>query len=82
MNLTSSLLALASQNLSSNLQDVSGYSYCQKFYGEFPQSLDCVEAIALLESGTAEVPYAVHSGVGPQVLPFSKKSGQSLCQAF
>lgn len=82
MNLTSSLLALAGQNLSSTpLQDIGGYSYCQQFYGLFPKSRDCVEAVGLLEKGAAEVSYAVHNGIGQHALPLSKSYGQSLCQA-
>lgn len=79
MNLTSSLLALAGQNLSSTpLQDIGGYSYCQEFYGLFPNSRDCVKATGLLEKGTSEVSYAVHSGLGPHALPLSKRYGQFL----
>lgn len=81
MNLTSSLLALASQNLSStSLQDVRGYSYCQEFYGLFPKSRDCVKAIDLLEKGTTEIPFAVHTGIGPHALPLSKSYGTCMVQ--
>lgn len=83
MNLTSSLLALAGQNLSSTpLQDIGGYSYCQEFYGLFPKSRDCVKAIGLLEKGSTEVSFAVHSGIGPHALPLSKTYGQSLRPSF
>ena len=78
MNLTSSLLALAGQNLSSTLQDIGGYSYCQEFYGRFPNSRDCVGAIDLLEKGSTEVSYEVHSGIGAHALPLSKIYGQPL----
>lgn len=80
MNLTSSLLALASQNLSSTLQDIGGYSYCQEYYGLFPNSRDCVKAIALLEKGNTYVSYAVHSGIGPHALPLSKSYGTCMIQ--
>ncbi|CAF9918428.1 hypothetical protein IMSHALPRED_004304 [Imshaugia aleurites] len=81
MNLTSSLLALAGQNLSStSLQDIAGYWYCQEFYGEFPDSHDCVNAIGLLEKGATEVSYAVHNGIGPHALPLSKSSGTCMVQ--
>ncbi|CAF9930722.1 MAG: hypothetical protein ALECFALPRED_004714 [Alectoria fallacina] len=81
MNLTSSLLALAGQNLSSTpLQDIAGYSYCQQFYGLFPNSHDCAKATDLLEKGTAEFSYAVHSGIGPHSLPLSKKYGTCMVQ--
>ena len=81
MNLTTSLLALASQNLSFSLQDVVGYTYCQDFYGHFPKNRDCVKAIRLLESGAADTSYAVHTGIGPHALPLSKSYGQSLRHA-
>ena len=81
MNLISSPLTLASHNLSSSLQDVAGYSYCQAFYGSFPQADDCVHAIGLLEKGTNDVSYAVHGGVGPHALPLSKSYGESRYQA-
>ncbi|KAL9132388.1 MAG: hypothetical protein Q9175_006438 [Cornicularia normoerica] len=81
MNLTSSLLALASQNFSStSLQEIGGYSYCQEFYGLFPKSRDCVKAIGLLEKGTTEFSYAVHNGIGPHALPLSKKYGTCMVQ--
>lgn len=81
MNLISSPLTLASHNLSSSLQDLAGYSYCQAFYGSFPQPGDCVHAIDLLEKGTDDVSYDVHNGVGPHALPLSKSYGQSRYQA-
>lgn len=81
MNLTSSILALASQNLSStHLQDIGGYSYCQEFYGLFPKSRDCVKATGLLEKGTSEFSYAVHSGIGPHALPLTKRYGTCMIQ--
>lgn len=82
MNLTSSLLHLAGQNLSSTLQDIAGYSHCQEFYGLFPESRDCVKAIGFLEKGTSYVSYAVNSGIGPHALPLSKSFGQSLSARF
>ena len=83
MNLTTSLLALASQNLSSTpLQDIPGYSYCQEFYGKFPKSRDCVRAVGLLEKGASEVEYTVHTGHPPHSLPLSKSYGRSPCLAF
>lgn len=76
MNLTSSLLALAGQNLSStSVQDIAGYSYCAQYYGSFPKTRDCAKAIALLEKGSDEVSYAVHGGSGEHALPLSKKYG-------
>ena len=78
MNLTTSLLTLASHNLTSSLQDLSGYSYCHRFYGSFSGNRDCSNAIDLLEKGASEVSYAVNSGVGSHALPLSKKYGQSL----
>ena len=82
MNLNSSLLALAGQNLSSILHEIGGYSYCQEYYGKFQDSRDCVRAIDLLEKGSSEVSYAVHDGIGPHALPLSKKYGQSLCPSI
>lgn len=77
MHLTSSLLALASQNLSSGLQ-VSGYSYCSRFYGSFEKNRDCSKAVDLLDKGAIDVEYSVHGGIGSHALPFSKSYGQSL----
>ena len=83
MNLTTSLLPLASQNLSSiPLQDTFGYSYCHEFYGKFPKSGDCVSAVGLLEKGASEVEFSVHSGHAPHSLPLSKSYGESPCRAF
>ena len=83
MNLTTSLLALASQNLSSTpLQDIPGYSHCQEFYGKFPRSRDCFRAVGLLEKGASEVEYSVHSGHPPHSLPLSKNFGESPHRAF
>lgn len=80
MHLTSSLLALASQNLSSSPENVSGYSYCSHYYGSFAKNSDCFKAVDLLDKGAIDVEYAVHAG-GAHVLPFSKSYGQSLYQA-
>ena len=82
MNLTSSLLALAGQNFSSSLQDFVGYSYCQGYYGALPNRRDCVKAMDLLEKGTADVTYAVHTGIGPHALPMSKSYGQFIVPHF
>lgn len=80
MNLTSSLLTLASHNLSSGLQDPQGYSYCHQFYGSFPNRRDCVKAIYLLEKGTEYITYDVHSGIGDHALPLSKSFGTCMVQ--
>ncbi|KAM0805562.1 hypothetical protein BDR22DRAFT_884552 [Usnea florida] len=81
MNLTTSLLALTSQNLSSTpLQDIAGYSFCQAFYGKFSRSSDCVRAVGLLEKGASEVAYSVHSGHPPHSLPLSKSFGDCMVQ--
>ena len=79
MNLTTSLLALAGQNLSSTLQAPGGYVFCSEFYGSYYKRKDCIKAINLLEKGTTEIPYAVQGDIGPHALPLSKSYGQSHC---
>lgn len=76
--ITSSLLALASQNLSSSPENVSGYSYCSRYYGSFEKNHDCFKAVDLLDKGAIDVEYTVHGGTGAHALPFSKSYGQSL----
>lgn len=79
MHLPSSILALASQNLSYSPVGVSGYSYCSRYYGSFEKNHDCFKVVDLLDKGAIDVEYAVHAGIGANALPFSKSYGQSLC---
>lgn len=52
---------------------------CSEFYGAFPYSFDCKDAIRKMPSGDAAIPYTINSGYVPSKrLPQYSKAGPSL----
>lgn len=49
--------------------------FCDPFYGHWPESGDCVEAMDQLANGPHSIPYTVDGDSGPHNLPLYVESG-------
>lgn len=54
--------------------------FCQSYYGWWPDSGDCVNAVRSLEKGSDSVTYTVDRDSGPHALPLNVKSGKCMVQ--